>query len=57
MTYLVIEIQTDANGAVSYLVDSFTNRNQAEQKYHLVLSHAAVSTLPTHSVAILTNEG
>lgn len=57
MNYIVIEIQTNSDGTVGNLVSSYTDRNQAEQKYHLVLSSAAVSQLPTHAAALLTNDG
>ena len=52
--YIVLEIQKNANGQVGTLVTSYEDRNQAEQKYHLVLSSAAVSDLPVHSAMILT---
>ena len=55
--YLVIEIQTTAEGQVSQLVDVYDDLNQAESKYHLVLSYAAVSNLPVHACTMITNEG
>lgn len=57
MNYLVIEIQTNANGTVGNLVYSYADRNTAEQKYHLILSSAAVSQLPSHAAALMTSEG
>ena len=57
MTYLVIEIQTNTDGTVGNLISAYTERNLAEQKYYTVLAAAAVSTLPTHAVALLTNDG
>ena len=36
MTYIVIELQTSADGQVANLVYSFDNRAEAEQKYHLI---------------------
>ena len=57
MTYIVIELQTNTDGAVSNLVYSYTDRNQAEQQYHLILSSAAVSQLPTHAAVLLTSDG
>lgn len=57
MNYIVIEIQTAANGTVATLMDSFTDRNTAEQKYHLILSSAAVSQLPCHAAVMLTEDG
>lgn len=57
MTFLVIEIQTNADGAVGNFVWSYAERSLAEQKYHTVLAAAAVSALPSHAAVMLTNEG
>lgn len=57
MTYIVIELQTNANGVVGNLVYSYANRNEAEQKYHLILSAAAVSQLPAHAAVLITGDG
>lgn len=55
MNYIVIEIQkTDS---VATLVTPFDNRNAAYSKYYQVLAAAAVSQIPLHSAAILTEEG
>lgn len=56
MTYLVIELQT-TNNVTSHLAWSYDNLDQAESKYHAVLSAAAVSSIPTHAAAILNQEG
>ena len=57
MKYIVIELQTNANGTVGNIVNAFDNRNQAEQKYHTVLASAAVSALPSHAAVMLTSDG
>lgn len=57
MKYLVIELQTATDGTVSNLVYQFDTQNEAESKFHYILSYAAVSTLPTYSAFIITNEG
>lgn len=57
MTYIVIELQTNNDGVVGNLVYSYTDRNQAEQKYHLVLASAAVSTLPAYAAVLMTSDG
>lgn len=57
MAFIVIELQTNNDGTVGNLVYAFTNRNEAEQKYHLVLSAAAVSALPAHAAVLLTGDG
>ena len=56
-SYIVIEIQTNADGTVGNLVWPFADRNEAEGKYHSVLAAAAVSALPRHSAALIGNDG
>lgn len=55
--YIVIEIQTNANGTVGNFVWAFESEMEAQSKYHAVLSAAAVSALPVHAAAILRNDG
>ena len=55
--YIVIELQTSAQGAVSNFVWSFDTRDAAYAKYHAVLSAAAVSGLPYHACAVLFRDG
>ena len=37
MKYIVVEIQTNNDGGVGNLVNSYDNRDEAESKFHLVL--------------------
>ena len=53
--YIVIEIQT--TDKVATLTTAYEDRNQAEQKYHQILSAAAVSQVPKHGAVMLTDEG
>lgn len=55
--YIVVEIQTNANGTIGNLVTAYNDRDQAEHKYHEVLAAAAISSLPIHAAVMLTNEG
>ena len=57
--YLVIEMQSNADGTVGNQVTSFdpTDRDHAEAKYHQVLSAAAISTKPIHACVLMTAEG
>lgn len=57
MKYIVIELQTKANDTVSNLVFAFNTRNEAESKYHSVLSFAATSDLPMHAASLLQSDG
>ena len=56
MNYIVIEMQT-TNGVTAAIINTFDNYPQAEQKYHTVLAAAAVSAVPTHAAAMLTERG
>ena len=55
--YIVQEIQTNDNGQIGILSYQYENKKEAESKYYLILSAAAVSTLPVHSAMLFTNEG
>jgi len=53
--YIVVEIQTSIT--VSTLVNSYEDRNQAESKYHQILTAAALSSVPKHSAVLMNDEG
>lgn len=55
--YIVIELQTNADGTVGNLVYQYASRDEAESKFHYILAAAAVSTLPVHAAVMLTNAG
>lgn len=56
MVFYVIEIQTGTeSGAV--IPFSFTDRSQAEAKYHSLLSVAAVSQVPKHGAMMFNDDG
>ena len=57
MNYIIIETQT--NNGVTAVVPPVvkSNYNEAEQQYHAMLSFAAVSTVPLHTVTMLTERG
>lgn len=54
--YIVIELQTNGNTTTN-LVNAYDTRAEAEQKYHLILSAAAVSNVEIHAAVMLTAEG
>ena len=56
MNYIVIELQT-GSGATAVLTNTYADYPHAEQKYHLVLSAAAVSNVPVHSAVMLNERG
>lgn len=53
--FYVIEVQTSNTGAVIPFV--FTNRNEAEAKYHSLLSVASISEVPKHGAILFTDDG
>lgn len=55
--YVVVEMQTQADGTVSVLTNSFDNLDAAYNKYYTVLAYAAISTLPRHSACLIDNTG
>ena len=55
--YIVIELQTLADGTVGNFVWAFRDLNEAESKYHAVLSAAAISSVPVHTACLLSNDG
>lgn len=54
--FLILEVQTNNDGSVSTLINSYENQNEAESNYHRVLMNAAISQLPLHTAFMLTNE-
>ena len=56
MNYIVIEAQTN-NGTTALLTSVHATQNEAESKYHLVLSAAAVSTVEKHSATMIDETG
>lgn len=39
------------------LINSYTNRNEAESKFHQILGTAAISNVPIHSAVLITDTG
>lgn len=62
MVYIVIEIQAteeteQSPATAATIVNTYTDRAVAEQKYHNVLAAASVSAVPVHSAVMLTGDG
>ena len=60
MYYIVIEIQkalVNNDVSVAQITTVHSTRSEAEQKYHTVLSYAAVSGLLSHSATMLDEKG
>lgn len=55
--YVVLEMQTMADGNVACLVTAYDSQMQAESAYHSILASAALSSLPRHAATLLTSDG
>ena len=55
--YIVVEIQTSANGAVATIVNDYADQKQAEARFHTILAAAATSSLAKHSAIMFSEEG
>ena len=55
--YIIIEIQTNTNGALGVLTTTADNWRLSQKIYHEKLMYAAQSTLPRFAVALLDNSG
>ena len=55
--YIVIEIQKNVDGTMSDITTSFNTLSEAYNKYYSVLAFAAISELPVHSAALMSEEG
>lgn len=54
--FIVLELQATADN-VTHIFTIYSDQAQAESSYHLVLSAAAVSTVPMHSALLMTADG
>lgn len=57
MNYIVMEFQTTNTDATSTIVTVRSTRDEAEQKYHMILSAAAVSGLKCHGALLMSAFG
>ena len=54
--YVVIELQKMSDTQLANIVTSHSTLQEAESKYHQVLSAAAISHVPLHSCAMLNED-
>ena len=54
--FIVIELQGNGE-TVANIVTTHATQAEAESKYHLVLSAAAISNVPVHAAVMLSEEG
>lgn len=55
--FYICEIQTNKDGTGAHIMFTAPTLNEAESKYHQILSYAAVSTLPCHAAIIFDEKG
>lgn len=55
--YIILEIQTAADGTVSTLATTAPSWREAQAVYHNKLWYAAQSTLPCYAVSLLDSHG
>ena len=54
--YIVIELQKN-NGQIANIVTAHNDLNDAESKFHAILSAGAVSNIEIHSAVLISEEG
>lgn len=57
MNYIVTEFQTTSDDVTTVLTTVHATREEAEQKYHMILSAAAVSGLKYHGALLMNAFG
>ena len=57
MKYLVLEIQTAADGKVATIITAKDEMNEAMSAYYMILAAAAVSSVPVHAAVLMMNNG
>ena len=55
--FIVVEMQTSGSSTAIVTPVEYTDRNEAEAKYHTVLAAAAVSDVEKHACIVFTEEG
>ena len=55
--YIVVELQTDASGAVGNIITAHDTLNEAESHFYSILAAAAVSAIAKHAAVLMTSEG
>ena len=55
--FIVIELQTNADGSVGILTEKKDEQNVAESVWHSKMSSAAISKVPVHTVLLVKSNG
>lgn len=57
MKYIVLEMQTHADGQVGTLLTAYDDKATAESAYYMVLAAAVLSSLAMHAAVLMMNDG
>lgn len=57
MKYIVMEIQSGDTIETATIVTKYNTRQEAESKFHQILTAAALSSVPSHSAIMMSDEG
>ena len=57
MRYIITEIKVYENGAITVESFKYTERLDAEAKFHTILAEAAKSERPVHTCMMVTEDG
>lgn len=57
MNYIIIELQTNGNVTAIAPVLVYSDRLEAESKFHDIMRYAAISTVEVHSCIMMTEDG
>ena len=55
--FVVVEVQSNADGTVGNIVNSYDNEQEAASRYHQILAAGAVSQVYKHCAFILSDDG
>lgn len=55
--FLVVEVQSNADGTVGNIVTTYDSEQEACAKYHQILASGAVSSVYKHSAFLLSDDG
>ena len=57
MKYIILEMQTNADGTVGTIVTAKDELNEATSAFYMILAAAAVSSVPLHAAVLMMNNG
>ena len=55
--FVVVEVQSNSDGTVGTIVNSYESEQEAASRYHQILASGAISQVYKHSAFILSDDG